>query len=297
MKNEMITLKLSDKEITLATHEVEGQQLYKAQDLLKGYGFDVLKSQDTVKNWKNSMESKQVDFTCYSLKGKNGGTYLTKRQILKLAGYVSYEFEDAVYEAFEHLMSGDTESALEASLSVAVVHKVMLQERPTTKLKRMYIESGLQIDDFVIRILKNSTWNTKADVENRKKLANALLNVVEDIQVDFKDIGNQAIRIINAQNEINKYRAKKFAQTANYKKTIARKANRKLTRKAEALEMLIEETELELENLHIRARKIGEHAVANRDAKNQYELMVDELERRIEGYVAELAKEEEKIPF
>ncbi len=247
MKTQIITLKLESKEITLTTHDVEGSQLYKAQDLLKGYGLSSDEANDKVRNWKVSQESKAVNFTVLTFKGKYGGTYLTKRQILKLAGYVSYEFEDAVYEAFEMLMDGNGNGAIEKALSVAVVHKVMLQDRPTPTLKKMYKESGMKIDEFVSHILKNSTLNNKADVDDRKKLANALLNVVDDIVVGGKNVADDALRILSAQKEIHQYRAMKFAQSANYKKTIALKSNRKLVRQSEALERMIDEAQAELE--------------------------------------------------
>ena len=293
MKNEIITLKLESKEITLTTHDVEDQQLFKAQDLLKGYGLDVEQSKNTLRHWKDMMESKVAGFATLTFKGKTGGTYLTKRQILKLAGYVSYEFEDAVYEAFEMLMDGNGNGAIEKALSVAVVHKVMLQDRPTPTLKKMYKESGMKIDEFVSHILKNSTLNNKADVDDRKKLANALLNVVDDIVVGGKNVADDALRILSAQKEIHQYRAMKFAQSANYKKTIALKSNRKLVRQSEALERMIDEAQAELEQVRIKARMIGSIALADRKMKNELELQIIDLEEHIE----DLKAQREEIPF
>ncbi|WOQ15169.1 MICOS complex subunit MIC60 [Aeromonas media] len=293
MKTQIITLKLESKEITLTTHNVEDQQLFKAQDLLKGYGLSSDEANDKVRNWKVSQESKAVNFTVLTFKGKYGGTYLTKRQILKLAGYVSYEFEDAVYEAFEMLMDGNGNGAIEKALSVAVVHKVMLQDRPTPTLKKMYKESGMKIDEFVSHILKNSTLNNKADVDDRKKLANALLNVVDDIVVGGKNVADDALRILSAQKEIHQYRAMKFAQSANYKKTLALKSNRKLVRQSEALERMIDEAQAELEQVRIKARMIGSIALADRKMKNELELQIIDLEEHIE----DLKAQREEIPF
>lgn len=45
----MIVLRLSDKTIELNTYEVDGKQLYKAQDLLYGYGMDKEKVKYTIK--------------------------------------------------------------------------------------------------------------------------------------------------------------------------------------------------------------------------------------------------------
>jgi len=293
MKNEIITLKLESKEITLTTHNVEDQQLFKAQDLLKGYGLSSDEANKKMYNFMVSMKTKHPDFRGVSKQGKNGGTYLTKRQILKLAGYVSYEFEDAVYEAFEMLMDGNGNDAIEKALSVAVVHKVMLQDRPTPTLKKMYKESGMKIDEFVSHILKNSTLNNKADVDDRKKLANALLNVVDDIVVGGKNVADDALRILSAQKEIHQYRAMKFAQSANYKKTLALKSNRKLVRQSEALERMIDEAQAELEQVRIKARMIGSIALADRKMKNELELQIIDLEEHIE----DLKAQREEIPF
>lgn len=116
----MIQLQLEDKTITLNTYDVEGKTLYKAQDLLRGYGFDYGKTKTTCQNWTRSMELKVVNFTTLKVNGKNGGTYLTKPQIFQLAGYVSYEFQMAVYEAFEQLLLGNTQEASNIAGRVAI---------------------------------------------------------------------------------------------------------------------------------------------------------------------------------
>lgn len=292
MKIESITLKLSDKEITLSTHDVEGSQLYKAQDLLKGYGLNAEQSKNTLRHWKDMMESKVADFATLTFKGKHGGTYLTKRQILKLAGYVSYEFEDAVYEAFEILMDGNANDAIEKALSVAVIHPVMMQPRPLGTLKKLFKESGLEIDVFVKQVLISTMNNQDATIDERLKMAKALIGLTE-LPYTGKDFAGHALRILAAQNEIHKYRATKMGQAGNMKKTLAIKANSKLSRKAEALEVLIEETELELEDMRNRAKKIGTIAIADRKQKNELEGKIIELEEKLVSMKEEL----EVIPF
>ena len=121
----MIVLKLSDKTIELNTYEVDGKQLYKAQDLLYGYGMDKEKVKYTIKNWVDSLNSKGVNYTPLAVKGKYGGTYLSKRYLLKLAGYVSYKFEDIVYEAFEELSNGEVQKASNIVESVAVSQELI----------------------------------------------------------------------------------------------------------------------------------------------------------------------------
>ncbi|EGR1056594.1 TPA: hypothetical protein LNG45_003475 [Vibrio cholerae] len=115
-----LTFKFENTTVTINTHEIEGQTLYKAQDLLKGYGMDTKKCNDTLRNWKNS---KTVEFTV--LKGRYGGTYLTKRQCLKLASYVSEDFEEAVYEAFEAAASGDGNKAVDIATSKVITPELL----------------------------------------------------------------------------------------------------------------------------------------------------------------------------
>ena len=126
----MIKLNIENKVIVINTHNINDKVLYKAQDLLDGYGLDIQETKYTIKNWKDKVKSKGVNFTPLELvvvKGKSGGTYLTKRNILKLAGYVSYEFEDAVYEAFEELIIGNTEKALDIAASFVVTPELVTQ--------------------------------------------------------------------------------------------------------------------------------------------------------------------------
>ncbi|TNI16031.1 hypothetical protein CF134_13245 [Aeromonas salmonicida] len=84
-----------------------------------------------------------------------------------------------------------------------------------------------------------------------------------------------------------------MGQAGNLKKTLAIKANRKLSRKAEALEVLIEETENELEDMRIRAKKIGSIALEDRKQKNELEGKIIELEEKLTNMKEEL----EAIPF
>ena len=121
----MIVLRLSDKTIELNTYEVDGKQLYKAQDLLYGYGMDRKKVSNTISNWKISTEGKLLENQVVNLQGKKGGTYLSKRYLLKLAGYISYKFEDIVYEAFEELSNGEVQKASNIVESVAVSQELI----------------------------------------------------------------------------------------------------------------------------------------------------------------------------
>lgn len=106
-----LTLNFNDQSITINTHEIEGKTLYKAQDLLKGYGMDTKETKACIRNWLKSKELKGSIMAPFTIKGRNGGTYITKRQCLKLAGYISEDFEDAVYDAFDLLLQGKEQQA------------------------------------------------------------------------------------------------------------------------------------------------------------------------------------------
>ncbi|WP_125609025.1 hypothetical protein [Aeromonas salmonicida] len=134
--------------------------------------------------------------------------------------------------------------------------------------------------------------NQEATIADRLKMANALISITE-LPYTGKDFAGHAIRVLGAQTEIHKYRATKMGQAGNLKKTLAIKANRKLSRKAEALEVLIEETELELEDMRIRAKKIGSIALEDRKQKNELEGKIIDLEEKLTNMKEEL----EAIPF
>lgn len=158
----MINLKLTDREITLNTHNINGVELYKAQDLLYGYGMSKSKTNDTIRNWKVSMENQEQNkhrenygvlpnhenqvvspirenygTGIVVVRGGNDkskqGTYLTKENLLKLAGYVSVEFEDAVYKAFSLISEGEIQEACK------VVSEVILDQK--------LIDKALQVED------------------------------------------------------------------------------------------------------------------------------------------------------
>ncbi|OEC29961.1 hypothetical protein [Vibrio cholerae] len=124
-----LTLKFEDKTVTINTHDVGDQTLYKAQDLLKGYGMDTETCESTMRNWSKIMNRKLCQngkvWDPVKAKGKQGGTYLTKREILKLAAYVSEDFEDAVYQAFEAAANGDGSRAVDIATSKVITPELL----------------------------------------------------------------------------------------------------------------------------------------------------------------------------
>lgn len=179
----MITLNIQDKTIILNTHEVEGQTLYKAQDLLNGFGYEAKKTNKTIYNWNVSMKTKHPDFQAVSIQGRNGGTYLTKRQIMKLAGFVDYDFEDAVYEAFENLVEGNVAKAQAIALSRAIVHPVMEMKIRKPAIKQLFEQSGLNVVHFSEQFLSNMDGNLKVTNKERAKTAKSLNDVVHEVHV------------------------------------------------------------------------------------------------------------------
>lgn len=172
----MITLNIENKTIELATHEVSGKELYKAQDLLKGYYGEESKatSRQKLKDWQNSY-SKKVGGNFHPTQITTGandirGTYITKREILKLAGYVSYEFEDAVYEAFEALSEARTEDALEATAKVINIRPALKSGK---KLKPLLDEmrafSAPDPVSFTKLVLEQSTSLTDVEFDKLVK--------------------------------------------------------------------------------------------------------------------------------
>ena len=83
----MIILKLEDQTIELNTHEVEGKILYKAQDLLKGYGLNSKQSSKKLENWGYHTNHHRTGVV--KLEGRGGGTFLTKYLLLSLATYAN----------------------------------------------------------------------------------------------------------------------------------------------------------------------------------------------------------------
>ncbi len=89
---------------------MEGQELYKAQDLLKGYGLEGRKVSDTLTEWKRT--EFLIRENPVSVKGgTNQGTYLDKKALLSLATYVSKELFSAVLDAFLALLEGNAQEA------------------------------------------------------------------------------------------------------------------------------------------------------------------------------------------
>lgn len=294
MKNEIITLKLESKEITLTTHDVEGSQLYKAQDLLKGYGLSSDEANDKVRNWKVSQESKAVGFTVLTFKGKYGGTYLTKRQILKLAGYVSYEFEDAVYEAFEMLMDGNTKEAENISKRVAKVRKAQLQDRPRGTIQELYEDSDERsIAEWVHGLLfEDCSNNTAAEIEHRMRFAKSTRDFI---------LSDKCVSRLKVKNGHSSDKDSALLVVAEYM----------FARKTQYLSLQNTLKDKKLSDIRERSLKIGNIAKRLREEKNMIQaerdiayIQIDNLNNEIEMIQIEtefLSREikrvKEEIPF
>lgn len=161
---ETITLKLNNEFITLSTHTLsDGRQLFKAQDLLHPYFKDLSTDPATgLNNWvkakkvklglmdpktrrmvvpKEIAEAKLSENGIVSFPGRTGGTYLTKRELLKLAGYIDEDFENAVYEAFEFLTEGLLKEAADLAWKFARLGTKKAHIAASDKLKDTHPKS------------------------------------------------------------------------------------------------------------------------------------------------------------
>ncbi len=250
-----IKLHVNNTTIELNTHEVNGKTLYKAQDLLKGYGMDSRKANDTIHNWKQTLITKalrtlektsvrenpvlgqtledqakaKVEALLVVVRGgKTPGTYLTERQIYKLAGYVDGDFEDAVYEAFEALVHGDTEKALAITGSVAEIHEIMLSKRPMAKIAKMHEDCGFpRINIFVKEFLfGKASNNLDASKTDRVRLANSFRRYINQYYNSLRGEAAAEARpdVIEADAIANDYRHRKHRQYVSFQHTRTRKA-------------------------------------------------------------------------
>ncbi|MGL4843944.1 MAG: hypothetical protein ACRC2Y_04910 [Aeromonas veronii] len=256
-----ITLKLNEITITLHTHD--GNH-YRAQDLLTGYGMSSEEASDTIRNWIRSIESKmnrnlaegnktrQIDVI--SVRGRNGGTYLTEHQIYNLAGYVDYDFEVSVYEAFRNLVNGNTEEAERLALSVANVHDVMTTRNKKKAIDALFAAQKKNVYVFSKEFLALMDNNTSADQSDRLKTTNRLLDLIsahEDKAFhDKKQTGNLDIARITvcqaAKALVLEYISAKSRQSLGHQLTRQRNkviklqaANDELHNTVEAFEALL----------------------------------------------------------
>lgn len=217
----VITLKLTDKEITLTTHAVNGEQLFKAQDLLSGYYTDRKKAANALAHWVKIMKSKLLNFSVVSIQGKTGGTYLSKRNICKLAGYVDYAFEDAVYEAFEALSEGRTDDAISVVDRVITserVHKLMFAKVQGYELRRMFNDADAALDVFTDKVLSASNYNN-CSLKDRIKLSECLKRFVNN---HFDELKGEAACEAHAAYKtallsIEKYQKRRLTQVKTRK--------------------------------------------------------------------------------
>lgn len=291
-----ITLTLSDKSITLTTHMVEDQQLYKAQDLLKGYGLDNLKIKQRIQDWTLSMEARVGNFPTLKIKGgKSQGTYLTEDQVYLLSMYIDTNFMLSVVAAFKALAHGNTKKAETITKDIVDVHNdIMNVNSKLPAIKRAYEKSDLGLVDFINDLIEKSSNNNKSNSKERRKFAKAMNNFVSGVEISRgSNFGSESVAILTAQLAISNYNSKTQSQAGNMKKTLALKSNRKLVRQSEALERMIDEAQAELEQVRIKARMIGSIALADRKMKNELELQIIDLEEHIE----DLKAQREEIPF
>lgn len=216
----MITLTLNNTAITLNTHNVEGVELYKAQDLLKGYGMDSKQASKAISNWTASMKNKLPEFQVVTFQGKQGGTYLTKRNTMKLAGYVDGAFEDAVYEAFELLAEGKVEQAVAVTKSVVeIAIEKAIQNNREGKLMGKQVNKALKecvgnpVD--MIKVLTDISTNisTVKAGKGREGYWLQARNMVEKLRDEYRQTAKQFdLGIYGQFEEVAHFCTKRIAQ-------------------------------------------------------------------------------------
>lgn len=216
----MITLNLENKSITLATHEVQGKTLYKAQDLLNGYCEDKLQAANKLKYWKKSNEE-LVKNSLVSIEGSKGGTYLPEELVYALASSISVEFMLAVMTAFKHLVHGNVEAAHKIAVERVTVHPIMSEKRPKRLIVDMLINSKMNVVAFTKNFLKSMDGNSEVTLKERIRTAKSLHAVIHESHKAAGaalDIAAMALHE-KAKCQIAEYIKHKTTQVANMKAT------------------------------------------------------------------------------
>ncbi|QKU57457.1 hypothetical protein [Vibrio cholerae] len=119
-----LTLKFEDKTVTINTHEIEGQTLYKLNDILKQYNPNKLRNPYELTKY---LSEAQNDFYRFqNIKGgKYAGSYMNQKGVIWFASKLSFEFEMAVIEAFEAAANGDGSRAVDIATSKVITPELL----------------------------------------------------------------------------------------------------------------------------------------------------------------------------
>lgn len=155
IKMNTVTLTINGNKVDLHTHDGENFiELYRAQDLMKAAGLEGKAAKQKLQDWLRSQGyeiSLPLNIIKVVGKGKTQGTYLTKRDLFKLAAYIDPEFHDAVFEAFELLVSGQLYAASDKAYGFAI----------PAELKGRIKAATSALNDAV------RVWNNRPDREHK----------------------------------------------------------------------------------------------------------------------------------
>ncbi|MBY8157089.1 hypothetical protein KW508_03560 [Vibrio fluvialis] len=179
-----ITLQIQDKAITLATHEINGENLYRANDLALYYYNDTKKSQNKVNHWKSTIGPELLKNSVVAIQGKQGGSYVPDYLLLNLAGIIDNQFGIEVSKAFAALTRGDVEQAEQIADAVVTrekTHALMQKKKPLYGIRSAFTESGTEILAFVESMLETSQrTNHKVGFDDRARFVDSLLAFVNE---------------------------------------------------------------------------------------------------------------------
>ncbi|EOG7683378.1 hypothetical protein ACLIM5_003356 [Vibrio cholerae] len=112
-----LTFKFENTTVTINTHEIEGQTLYKLNDILKQYNPDKLKSPYQLTKYLSDSETHFYGF--HNIKGgRYSGSYMNQEGVIWFASKLSKEFEMAVTGAFSLLLDNKTQEATQLAHSI-----------------------------------------------------------------------------------------------------------------------------------------------------------------------------------
>ncbi len=119
-----LTFKFENTTVTINTHEIEGQTLYKLNDILKQYNPNNLKSPYELTRYLS--DSQTAFYRFHNIKGgRYAGSYMNQKGVIWFASKLSFDFEMAVIEAFEAAANGDGNKAVDIATSKVITPELL----------------------------------------------------------------------------------------------------------------------------------------------------------------------------
>lgn len=119
-----LTFKFEETTVTVNTHEIEGQTLYKLNDILKQYNPDNLQKPQNLTKYLSDSESDFYNF--HNIKGgRYAGSYMNQEGVIWFASKLSFEFKKAVIKTFSAAASGDGNKAVDIATSSMITPELL----------------------------------------------------------------------------------------------------------------------------------------------------------------------------